>query len=131
MAQSSFWDEAELLSQAETADRLGRNPLAATLFQTLLKRGPTAFESRLAVVRQLIFQESFLDARSCIESWFGETANQMSMSCVPSVLSNCRTLISPADWLRPVFMNAPQQWHMPFLLPLCITSHVNVRPMAM
>ena len=68
-------EESELLSQAETAARLGRKPLAATLFQTLLKRGPTEHSSRLAVVRQLILQESFLDARSWIESWFGETSD--------------------------------------------------------
>ena len=78
-------DEAELLRQAETADRLGQNQLAARLFKTLLKRGPTAFESRLAVVRQLLRQECFLDARSCIESWFGESsesdANELRCIC--------------------------------------------------
>jgi len=67
-------DEAELLNQAETAVRLGRNQLAAVLFKALLKSGPAAYESRLAVVRQLLFQECFLDAHSCIESWFEETS---------------------------------------------------------
>ena len=68
-------DEFELLSQAETAVRLDREQLAARLFETLLKRGPTAMTPRLAVIRHLLLQECFQEAREHLESWFGETSD--------------------------------------------------------
>ena len=86
-------EESELLSQAEAAVRLDRSQLAATLFETLLKRSPTEYASRIAVIRQLILQECFLDARSRIESWFGETSD----SVVNELLSICAVELQQSE----------------------------------
>ena len=86
-------DETELLRQSETADHLGRKQTAAKLFEVLLKRGPKSQSSRIAVLRQLMLQECFLEARSHIESWFGQTCD----SEVLELLSICAVELKESE----------------------------------
>ena len=86
-------DETELLRQAEAAEHLGRKQTAATLFEVLLERGPKLQSSRIAVLRQLMLQECFLEARSHIESWFGQTCD----SEVLELLSICAVELKESE----------------------------------